>query len=789
MGSLIIHPARPRPEGAAARRAGALAAVLVALVVGLVALPGRSAASPGPTPTAGAGTGPLDAAAPPPGGVTTPHLASPTTSLPVATFTVTLVDPDRWTPWRGSTPAHAGRILPTTVVHPTTPGPWPVVGFAHGFATSPAAYQPLLEAMARAGYVVVAPEFPISGSNGGGAPRRDDIPGQPGDVSFALSWAQAAGGDPGSPLFGLADATRLGAVGHSDGGITTAAMALNTATLDGRLRGTAVLAGGLWSIPGGAWGPVSSGAVLVQQGSADTVNPWWIGREPYDVAGPDKVFSTIWGGDHQSAYVDGPMAGTVQAELVAFLDATVRGDARGTARLAGAVAGSGGVLDLESVGLGADPFGNLDGFDVGLDGTPSVRGWVADPDAYDPLRVHVYADGHGIALGTAGAARPDVAAVLPEIGPAVGFSTPMYGLADGWHQICVYGENVGYGTANTLLGCRGLLVDNNPFGNLESIDVDPATGTATVKGWAIDPNTSAPIGMHVYVDGAFRAAATADLDRPDVGAAFPGRGSAHGFLIPLGAFGDGDHQVCVYGLNTLAGTANALVGCRTVAVSRRPFGNLELVAPESPVTPGSRVDLRGWAIDPDTTAPVAIHVYVDGVGAGVLTADVDRPDVGAAFPPAGPAHGFAGSVAVPGHGSHGVCVYAINQGAGAGNVLLGCRTVVMDRNPFGNTDGLDGYENAVDGPDWYLRGWAIDPDSTGAVVVHVYRDGRIAGMATTSFFRGDIAAVWPAYGTAREWRFDLGYTGNQDPGWHELCAYAINQGPGSTNVLLGCLHR
>lgn len=718
------------------------------------------------------------------------HLTSPASPQPLAAFTITLYDPVRWTPARGTEPAHPGRYLRTTVVYPTTPGPWPIIGFAHGFASMPADYLALLERIAAGGYVVVAPEFPISVREGNGPPRRDDIPNQPGDVSYALTWARGAAVDPGSLLFGVADGDRMGAVGHSDGGITTAAMALNSATLDPRLRGTAVLAGGTWLIPGGSWGPFNAGPVLVQQSWNDTVNPYALGVAPYDFAAGPRARSSFVG-DHLAGYLTEPVAAGVQAELVAFLDATVRGDVRGTSRLAEIVNDPANGLSWSSDGLTPEPVGNLDGVTRTADGTYRLMGWAADPDTTDPVAVHVYADGGFLGLLDAELPRPDVAATHPELGGTVGFSASLAALADGPHTVCAYAINQRWGSFNPSLGCVALVVDNNPFGNLESVHVDPAAATVTTRGWAIDPDTSAPIAIHVYVDGMFRASAAADRDRPDVGAAFPGHGSAHGFDIPLGGLTDGEHQVCLYAINALAGTANTTLGCRSVTVPHNPFGNLEAVAPEAPTSPASLVVVRGWAIDPDTTAPVAVHVYVDGVGAGVLTADQDRPDVAAAFPGAGAAHGFAGSVPAVGHGNHTVCLYAINAGAGSANTTLGCRVVGMDRNPFGNTEGLLGMENASFGPDWYLTGWAIDPDSTGPTTVHVYRDGTIAGVATTSSFftrRDDVAALWPAYGTLREWQFHV-YSGMGDPPWHELCAYAINEGPGSANVLLGCLHR
>jgi hypothetical protein len=67
-------------------------------------------------------------------------------------------------------------------------------------------------------------------------------------------------------------------------------------------------------------------------------------------------------------------------------------------------------------------------------------------------------------------------------------------------------------------------------------------------------------------------------------------------------------------------------------------------------------------------------VYVDSVGVA-FTANRDRPDIGAAYPGYGSAHGFSETVPASA-GSHRVCVYAINTSAG-GHSLLRCQTLTV----------------------------------------------------------------------------------------------------------------
>ena len=86
-----------------------------------------------------------------------------------------------------------------------------------------------------------------------------------------------------------------------------------------------------------------------------------------------------------------------------------------------------------------------------------------------------------------------------------------------------------------------------------------------MSGWAIDPNTTKPIPVHVYVDGKAVQTLTANTSRPDVGNVY-GMGDNHGFLLdaPVKASA-GNHQVCVYAIDSWSGT-NPLIACRRVTV-------------------------------------------------------------------------------------------------------------------------------------------------------------------------------------------------------------------------------
>jgi predicted dienelactone hydrolase len=58
-------------------------------------------------------------------------------------------------------------------------GPFPLVVFGHGFDNTPVPYARMLQAWARAGYVVAAPVFPLGNADAPGGADESDIVNQP----------------------------------------------------------------------------------------------------------------------------------------------------------------------------------------------------------------------------------------------------------------------------------------------------------------------------------------------------------------------------------------------------------------------------------------------------------------------------------------------------------------------------------------------------------------------------------------------------------------------------------
>ncbi|MEO6701310.1 MAG: DUF3152 domain-containing protein [Jatrophihabitantaceae bacterium] len=208
------------------------------------------------------------------------------------------------------------------------------------------------------------------------------------------------------------------------------------------------------------------------------------------------------------------------------------------------------------------------------------------------------------------------------------------------------------------------IITGYPIGSLDPV----AAGLASlrIRGWMIDPDTAAAGRVSIYVDGGAQSR-PANLSRPDVAAAHPGYGAAHGFDLTI-TVPPGRHSVCAYALNLAGPGGTSTLGCRSVVVSFSPSGHLDSVVGQA-----NSVLASGWAIDPDTLGPTRAAIYVESGGV-TGAANLNRPDVAAAHSHFGALHGFAIRVpATPGR--HRVCGYAINTAGAGSNIALGCKLV------------------------------------------------------------------------------------------------------------------
>jgi dienelactone hydrolase len=301
------------------------------------------------------------------GGGTAALLPTPTTeatvrSGPDGPFAVgerteVFVDDSRPTAPNRGAPGKPDRTLDTIIFYPAegTPGgepvkdapprsedgPYPLVVFSHGYTAHGNAYRNLVRWWAVAGYVVAAPTFPLSNGGAAGGPQLVDYRNQPADVSFVLDEMLRLNRDASSPLQGLIDDTRIGASGHSLGGLTTFGVAYNECCVDDRIKAAVPMSG--IRLPFGTSKYFPAGAdtpVLIIHGDQDALVPVSQAHEFFaDARGP-KALLILNGEDHVVAFVGGPSSPAGKLVIdgsIAFLDEYLKGKPDGLERLRSAV--------------------------------------------------------------------------------------------------------------------------------------------------------------------------------------------------------------------------------------------------------------------------------------------------------------------------------------------------------------------------------------------------------------------------------------------------------------------
>ncbi len=260
-------------------------------------------------------------------------------------------DSTRPTAARGSNPGRETRALVTTIRYPAegsagaaegkldparSSGPFPMVVFVHGFNTSAARYDQLLHQMAAAGYVVVAPDFPLTSSALPGPAVEADVANQPADVKFVISKLLTENDQPGE-MHGLITKDKIAVVGHSDGGNTAAATAYNACCIDTRVKAAVMLAAEEKLFPDTWFQAPSPGQSTVpflgMHSDKDEVTPYDNGKELYSGARNPKYFVTIVNGNHADPFTGGAEAPAAGRIIVGFLDGYLRSDSSVLARM------------------------------------------------------------------------------------------------------------------------------------------------------------------------------------------------------------------------------------------------------------------------------------------------------------------------------------------------------------------------------------------------------------------------------------------------------------------------
>ena len=309
-------------------------------------------------PVAVAGCVSLVAACASTAGTTTKRISAAPSTTAAASAVVTheakYVDFSRSTPaFTGVFPGAPSRTLRVRFFTPapdatTVASPLPVILFSHGNSATPEDYTPLLTDIARRGYFVVAPAFPLTNADAPRGNTAGDLVHQPGDVSFVLDQVIAQARRPGW-MHGLVDPKRIAAGGHSLGGITTYGVAFNACCRDRRIKAAFVIDGLAAGFPDAMYFTGIHTPLLVIHGGKDAEVAIKVGRAAFDRANPPKYFMTILSGRHSSDAHGGDSPGqrALTSGLLGFLDRYLRDDARGLVALRRA-AGKPGLTTLDA---------------------------------------------------------------------------------------------------------------------------------------------------------------------------------------------------------------------------------------------------------------------------------------------------------------------------------------------------------------------------------------------------------------------------------------------------------
>jgi GH25 family lysozyme M1 (1,4-beta-N-acetylmuramidase) len=192
-----------------------------------------------------------------------------------------------------------------------------------------------------------------------------------------------------------------------------------------------------------------------------------------------------------------------------------------------------------------------------------LRGWALDPDTDASVLTVVTVDGNGAVATQADVERPDVGAFFPDWGPNHGFDILVPTPPAGPHTLCTYLGNLGPGR-DIVLDCQSVIAPApNPIGGV--IQATVGTGSVSLAGWALDPDTPASLDVTISVDGTAVGTFPTDVDIPVIGAFFRGWGSVHGFDITVHGLTKGIHRVCAIAKNQGPG-ADTTLACANLMV-------------------------------------------------------------------------------------------------------------------------------------------------------------------------------------------------------------------------------
>ena len=342
----------------------------------VAAAPGASTSTTAPKAGSKPGSNPENPENP---DTATKAAVAPIGTYPVGNTRIDLVDTSRKTAANGSASASEGRKLPTEVFYPAAGSPpastgsgqeksvggapardgrYPLIVFSHGVTGRGIFYRGELEAWASAGYVVIAPDYPLSNFDSPGGPTINDVGNQPADASFLIdTFLDEAGGTPAAKVARQIDAAHIGAAGHSLGAITSLGLGYLPCCVEDRIAAIASWAGAFLPLQNGKAEPdqsITDRPLLLVHGDQDRTVPYRASESIFDKVASPRWFVSLPGEGHVDPFLSpgtSDAAALVTQVTLDFFDAQLKGDTAGISRLEAAVAAAGPIdATIESAG-------------------------------------------------------------------------------------------------------------------------------------------------------------------------------------------------------------------------------------------------------------------------------------------------------------------------------------------------------------------------------------------------------------------------------------------------------
>jgi predicted dienelactone hydrolase len=285
---------------------------------------------------------------------TAPTKSQPPKVAPIGKYAVgmvseTFVDGSRPTDPNGDdVPAAPNRTLKTAIYYPangtptdkpvenasadTKHGPYPLILFSHGLGARGVFYEDVIKAWVSAGYVVAAPDYPLSNASTPGGVNFGravgDTKNQPADASFVINEVLKLD-KQAKPLGGIVDPKRIGASGHSLGGITTYGLVYSACCRDKRIKAALPMSGITGIVePAEQYFRNGQTPLLALHGNADPVVSYPADVNGFTRALPPKYFLTFIGAGHVTPFLggDNAQATALKQSTVDFLDRYLKDD-------------------------------------------------------------------------------------------------------------------------------------------------------------------------------------------------------------------------------------------------------------------------------------------------------------------------------------------------------------------------------------------------------------------------------------------------------------------------------